>query len=63
MKKPHHTARAGLTYNKIRTADRMIFSHQAIKLQLNQDFEEENPYWVDEEGYPFAKTPEDVCNP
>jgi hypothetical protein len=33
----------------------MKFSHQAIKLQLIQDFEKKHPHWVDDEGYPFAK--------
>jgi hypothetical protein len=34
MNKPHHTARAGLTYNKIRT-DTMKFNCPEIKKAIN----------------------------
>jgi hypothetical protein len=54
LKKPHHTARAGLTYNKIRM-DTMKFSHSAITAQLTQDFEKENPYLVDDKDWPYIK--------
>jgi hypothetical protein len=54
MKKPHQTARAGLTYNTIRT-DTMKFDRKAIKAQLLEDFNVEHPFWVDkEDGYQFA---------
>jgi hypothetical protein len=48
MKKPHHTARAGLTYNMIRT-DTMKFDCKAVNVQLLQDFNVEHPFWVDKE--------------
>jgi hypothetical protein len=51
MTKPHHTARAGLTYNAIRT-DTMKFNRKAIKAQLVQDFNQEHPRWVDTEDSP-----------
>ena len=55
MNKPHHTARAGLTYNTICT-DTMQFNRKAIKKQLVQDFNQENPTWEDiKEDYQFAK--------
>jgi hypothetical protein len=54
MKKPHHTARAGLMYNTIRT-DAMKFDCKAIKAQLHQDFNREHPCWVDnEDDYQYA---------
>ena len=54
MKKPHHTARAGLTYNMICT-DTMKFNGKAIKAQLIQDFEKAHPYWKDhKDEYQFA---------
>jgi hypothetical protein len=54
MKKPHHTARAGLTYNKI-CRDTMTFNRPAIELQLHRDFNKEHPHWVDkEDNYQFA---------
>jgi hypothetical protein len=53
MKKPHHTARAGLTYNRIRR-DTMKFVRLAIEKQLIQDFEKKNPDWKDDEGFKFA---------
>jgi hypothetical protein len=54
MKKPHHTARAGLTYNKIRR-DTMTFNRPAIGLRLEQDFNKKHPHWVDkEDDYQFA---------
>jgi hypothetical protein len=48
MKKPHHTARAGLTYNTIRT-DTMKFDRKAVKAQLLQDFNVEHTCWEDKE--------------
>jgi hypothetical protein len=54
MKKPHHTARAGLTYNQICT-DTMTFNRPAIKLKLDRDFNKEHSHWVDnEDDYQFA---------
>jgi hypothetical protein len=53
MNKPHHTARAELTYNKICT-DTMKFNRTAIEKQLIQDFEKKHPYWKDDEGFQFA---------
>jgi hypothetical protein len=54
MKKPYHTARAGLTYNTIRT-DTMKFDRKAVKAQLLQDFNVEHPFWVDRDNdYQFA---------
>jgi hypothetical protein len=54
MRKPHHTARAGLTYNTIRT-DAMQFNRKAIKAELVQDFNQEHPTWEDiKEDYQFA---------
>jgi hypothetical protein len=53
MNKPHHTARAGLTYNRIHT-DTMKINCAAIKNQLIQDFEKKYPYWKDGEGFQFA---------
>jgi hypothetical protein len=54
MKKPHHTARVGLTYNTIGT-DAMKFDCKAIKAQLHQDFNREHPFWVDQEDdYQYA---------
>jgi hypothetical protein len=46
MKNPHHTARAGLTYNMIST-DTMKFDRKAVKTQLLQDFNVEHPFWKD----------------
>jgi hypothetical protein len=54
MKKPHHTARAGLTYIETRT-ETMKFDGPRIRLQLIHDFEEENPYIRDEWDSPFDK--------
>jgi hypothetical protein len=51
MKKPHHTARAGLTYNMIRT-DAMKLDRKAVKAQLLQDFNVEHPFWVDDKDAP-----------
>jgi hypothetical protein len=51
MMKPHHTARAGLTYNTICT-DVMKFNRKGIKAQLEQDFNQEHPGWVDREDDP-----------
>jgi hypothetical protein len=51
MMKPHHTARAGLAYNKTHT-DTMKFNRKAIKAQLEQDFNQEHPGWVDREDNP-----------
>jgi hypothetical protein len=51
LKKPHHTSRAGLTYNTICT-DAMKFDRKAIKAQLLQDFNREHPFWVDDEDEP-----------
>jgi hypothetical protein len=51
MKKPHHTARAGLTYNTIHT-DVMKFNPKAVKAQLLQDFNVEHPFWVDDKDAP-----------
>jgi hypothetical protein len=51
MKKPHHTARAGLTYNTIRT-DTMKFDRTAIEAQLLQDFNIKHPFWVDDKDAP-----------
>jgi hypothetical protein len=51
MKKPHHTARAGLTYNTIHT-DAMKFDRKAVKAQLLQDFNVEHPFWVDDKDAP-----------
>jgi hypothetical protein len=51
MKKPHHTARAGLTYNAICT-DAMKFNRTAIEAQLVQDFNLEHSFWVDTEKDP-----------
>jgi hypothetical protein len=54
MKKPHHTARAGLAYNTIRT-DTMKFDRKVVKAQLLQDFNVEHPCWEDkEDDYQFA---------
>jgi hypothetical protein len=54
MKKPHHTARAGLTYNTIRT-DMMKFDRKAVEAQLLQDFNVEHPFWKDNPNdYQFA---------
>jgi hypothetical protein len=54
MKKPHHTARAGLTYNTIRT-DTMKFDRKVVKAQLLQDFNVEHPFLVDNpDEYQFA---------
>jgi hypothetical protein len=54
MKKPHHTARAGLTYNTICT-DTMKFNRKAVKAQLLQDSNVKHLFWVDKEGdYQFA---------
>jgi hypothetical protein len=50
-KKPHHTARAGLTYNMICT-DTMKFDCTAIEAQLLQDFNIEHPFWVDDKDAP-----------
>jgi hypothetical protein len=47
MKKPHHTARAGLTYNSMIRTDAMKFDRKAIKAQLHQDSKREHPFWVD----------------
>ena len=47
MNKPHHTARAGLTYNETRT-DTMKFDRPRIEEQLIQDFERENPLILDD---------------
>jgi hypothetical protein len=51
MKKPHHTARAGLTYNMIRT-DTMKFDCKAIEAQLLQDCNIKHPFWVDDKDAP-----------
>jgi hypothetical protein len=51
MMKPHHTARAGLTYNAICT-DTMKFNRKLIKAQLEQDFNQEHPGWADTEDDP-----------
>jgi hypothetical protein len=54
LKKPHHTARAGLTYNVMRT-DMMKFNRKAIKEQLIKDHDKEHPYWKDhEDEFQFA---------
>jgi hypothetical protein len=54
MKKPHHNARAGFTYNTICT-DTMKFDRKAVKAQLLQDFNVEHPCWVDkEDDYQFG---------
>jgi hypothetical protein len=54
MKKPHHTARAGLTYNTIHT-DTMKFDRTAIEAQLLQDFNIKHPFWVDDkDAHKFA---------
>jgi hypothetical protein len=54
MKKPHHTARAGLTQNMIRT-DTMKFDCKAVEAQLLQDFNVEHPFWKDNPNdYQFA---------
>jgi hypothetical protein len=54
MKKPHHTARAGLTDNTIRT-DTMKFDRKGVKAQLLQDFNVEHPFWKDNPNdYQFA---------
>jgi hypothetical protein len=54
MMKPHHTARAGLTYNVIHT-EMMKFDRKAIKAQLHQEFNQEHPGWVDkEDDYQYA---------
>jgi hypothetical protein len=51
MKKPPYTARAGLSYNTIRTY--MIkFDRKAIEAQLLQDFNEKHPFWVDDKDAP-----------
>ncbi len=58
MKKPHHTARAGLTYNTI-CIDTMKFDRKAVKAQLLQDCNVENPFWVDkEDDYQFTPHPQ-----
>jgi hypothetical protein len=51
MKKPHHTARAGLTYNTIHT-DTMKFDRKAVEAQLLQDFNIKHPFWVDDKDAP-----------
>jgi hypothetical protein len=51
MKKPHHTARAGLTYNMIRT-DTMKFDRKAIEAQLLQDFNIKHPFLADNKDAP-----------
>jgi alpha-D-ribose 1-methylphosphonate 5-triphosphate synthase subunit PhnL len=54
MKKPHHTARAGLTNNTICT-DTVKFDRKAVKAQLLQDFNVEHPFWKDNpDDYQFA---------
>jgi hypothetical protein len=54
MKKPHHTARAGLAYNTIHT-DVMKFNRKAVEAQLLQDFNVEHPFWNDNPNdYQFA---------
>jgi hypothetical protein len=53
MNKPHHTARAGLTYNRIHT-DAMKLNRPSIEKQLIQDFKKKHPYWKDNEGFQFA---------
>jgi hypothetical protein len=56
MKKPHHTARAGPTYNMIRT-DAMKFDRKAIKVQLPQDFNREHPFWMDDKDTLHIRDP------
>jgi hypothetical protein len=51
MKKPHHTARAGLTYNMICT-DTMNFVRKAVEALLLQDFNIKHPFWVDDKDAP-----------
>jgi hypothetical protein len=51
MKKPHHTARAGLTYNTIHT-DTMKFDRTAIEAQLLQYFNIKHPFWVGDKDAP-----------
>ena len=54
MRKPHHTARAGLTYNAICT-DTLKFDRKAVEAQLLQDFNVEHPFWKDNPNdYQFA---------
>jgi hypothetical protein len=54
MKEPHHTARAGLTYNTICT-DTMKFDRKAVEAQLLQDFNVKHPFWKDNPNdYQFA---------
>jgi hypothetical protein len=54
MKKLHHTARAGLTYNTICT-DTMKLDRKAAEAQLLQDFNVGHPFWKDNPNdYQFA---------
>jgi hypothetical protein len=54
MKKPHHTARAGLTQDKATTDDTMKFDCEAITLQITQDFEKEHSYFKDDKEDSFG---------
>jgi hypothetical protein len=54
MEKPHHTARAELTYNTIHT-DTMKFDRKAVEAQLLKGFNVEHPCWEDKkDDYQFA---------
>jgi hypothetical protein len=61
MKKPHHTARAGLTHSTICT-DTMKFDHKAVKAQPFEDFNVEHSFWVDkEDDYQFSPHQRSLC--